>query len=91
MPAKQMYKFGQFVLDPEERLLLRDGKPVSLTPKAFDILLALAENSGHLVKKDDLMRRVWPDAFVEEANLAQNISVIRRVLDSEHEQRIRSK
>ena len=88
MPAKQMYKFGQFVLDPEERLLLRDGKPVSLTPKAFDILLALAENSGHLVKKDDLMRRVWPDAFVEEANLAQNISVIRRVLDSEHEQYI---
>jgi len=88
MPAKQMYRFGQFVLDPEERLLLRDGKPVSLTPKAFDILLALAENSGHLVKKDDLMRRVWPDAFVEEANLAQNISVIRRVLDSDHGQYI---
>ena len=82
MSTKQMYKFGQFILDPEERLLLRDGEPVPLTPKAFDILLALAENSGHLVRKDDLMRRVWPDAFVEEANLAQNISVIRRVLDS---------
>src|SRR5438270_5404655 len=88
MPAKQMYKFGQFVLDRDERLLLRDGKPVSLTPKAFDILLALAENSGHLVKKDDLMRRVWPDAFVEEAKLAQNISVIRRVLDTNGEQYI---
>jgi TolB-like protein/DNA-binding winged helix-turn-helix (wHTH) protein/tetratricopeptide (TPR) repeat protein len=88
MPAMQMYKFGQFVLDREERLLLRDGKPVSLTPKAFEILLALAENSGHLVKKDDLMRRVWPDAFVEEANLAQNISVIRRVLDTNGEQHI---
>ena len=88
MPAKQMYKFGQFVLDPEERLLLRDGQPVSLTPKAFDILLALAENGGHLVRKDDLMRRVWPDAFVEEANLAQNISVIRRVLDTSGEQYI---
>lgn len=88
MRAKQMYKFGQFLLDPEERVLLRDGKPVSLTPKAFDILLVLAENSGHLVRKDDLMRRVWPDAFVEEANLAQNISVIRRVLDTNDERYI---
>ncbi len=80
MRTKQIYEFGQFRIDPEERLLLRDGRPVSLTPKAFETLLALVENSGHLVKKDELMKRVWPDAFVEEVNLAQNISAIRRAL-----------
>ena len=58
MPAKQIYEFGQFRIDPDERLLLREGKPIPLTPKAFETLLALVENSGHVVKKDDLMRRV---------------------------------
>lgn len=86
MPAKQIYRFGPFVLDPEERLLLRGGNPVSLTPKAFETLLALVENGGHVVKKDDLMRRIWPDSFVEEANLAQNISVVRRALDVDGEE-----
>jgi len=71
MPAQQIYEFGRFRIDPEERLLLRDGKPVPLTPKAFDTLVLLVENHGHLMKKDELMRRVWPDAFVEEVNLAQ--------------------
>lgn len=82
MPAKQIYEFGEFRIDAEERLLLRNGKPIPLTPKAFETLLALVENSGHVVKKDDLMKRVWPDAFVEEVNLAQNVSAIRRVLDT---------
>src|SRR5437764_1610995 len=88
MQAKQIYEFGHFRIDPEERLLLRDGAPVPLTPKAFETLLALVENSGHVVKKDDLMKRVWPDAFVEEANLAQNVSAIRRVLDTNGDQHI---
>lgn len=81
MPAKQIYEFGHFRIDPDERLLLRDGKAVSLTPKAFETLLALVERSGHVVRKDELMKRVWPDAFVEEVNLAQNVSAIRRALD----------
>jgi TolB-like protein/DNA-binding winged helix-turn-helix (wHTH) protein/Flp pilus assembly protein TadD len=88
MPAKQVYEFGQFRIDPDERLLLREGKPVPLTPKAFETLLALVENSGHVVKKDDLMRRVWPDSFMEEVNLAQNVSAIRRVLGTNGEQYI---
>src|SRR5437764_8362914 len=88
MQAKQIYEFGHFRIDPEERLLLRDGAPVPLTPKAFEMLLVLVENSGHVVKKDDLMKRVWPDAFVEEANLAQNVSAIRRVLDTNGDQHI---
>ncbi|HKV77606.1 MAG TPA: winged helix-turn-helix domain-containing protein, partial [Candidatus Sulfotelmatobacter sp.] len=85
MPAKQIYEFGQFRIDPDERLLLREGNPIPLTPKAFETLLALVENSGHVVKKDDLMRRVWPDAFVEEVNLAQNVSALRRALDTNGE------
>src|SRR5215471_4538810 len=80
MPARHIYEFGPFQLDPEERLLLRDGKPVKLAPKAFETLLVLVENGGRLVKKDDLMKKLWPDSFVEEVNLAQNISAIRRAL-----------
>src|SRR5215472_14709839 len=88
MAAKQIYEFGPFRLDPDERLLLRAGRPVSLTPKAFETLVALVEDSGHLVKKDDLMKRVWPGTFVEEVNLAQNVSAIRRALDTNREQYI---
>lgn len=88
MPAKQIYEFGHFRIDPDERLLLREGMPVPLTPKAFETLLTLVENSGHVVRKDELMKRVWPDAFVEEVNLAQNVSAIRRVLDTNGEQYI---
>lgn len=78
--AKQLYEFEQFRLDPQERLLLRDGEPVPLTPKAFDMLLALVENSGRLLEKEELMRRLWPDSFVEEGSLAQNVSLLRRAL-----------
>jgi TolB-like protein/DNA-binding winged helix-turn-helix (wHTH) protein/Flp pilus assembly protein TadD len=85
MPAKQIYEFGHFRIDPGERLLLREGMPVPLTPKAFETLLTLVENSGHVVRKDELMKRVWPDAFVEEVNVAQNVSSIRRVLDTNGE------
>jgi len=61
-------------------MLLRDGQVLPLTPKAFEVLLALVENSNHTVSKDELMRRVWPDTCVEEVNLANNVSLLRKVL-----------
>jgi DNA-binding winged helix-turn-helix (wHTH) protein/TolB-like protein/Flp pilus assembly protein TadD len=74
------YEFGRFRLDARERLLLRDRDHVPLTPKVFEILLALIEQSGHVVEKDDLMKRVWPDTFVEEGNLTQSVSLLRKAL-----------
>lgn len=88
MPTKQIYEFGEFRIDADERLLLRDGKPVPLTPKAFETLLALVENSGHVIKKDDLMKRVWPDAIVEEVNLAKNVSTLRQAIEGNGQQYI---
>lgn len=76
-----IFEFGDFILAPKERLLLRSGDPVPLTPKAFDMLVVLVRRSGHLVSKDDLLREVWPDTFVEEVNLAVNISALRKALD----------
>jgi DNA-binding winged helix-turn-helix (wHTH) protein/tetratricopeptide (TPR) repeat protein len=74
------YEFGPFQLLPNERLLLRDGNPVALTPKVFDTLLVFVENSGRLLSKDELMKLIWPDATVEEGNLSQNIFVLRKTL-----------
>ncbi len=82
--GKHVYEFGPFRLDPAERRLLRNNQTVLLAPKAFDTLLLLVENSGHLLTKDELMKRLWPETFVEEANLAQNISAIRRALDEKN-------
>src|SRR5918993_4225975 len=76
------YTFGPFVLDTREGALLREGRPVQLTPKVFETLVALVEQSGHCVGKEELMRRVWPDSFVEENNLSQNISQLRRALQA---------
>ncbi|MDQ2856321.1 MAG: winged helix-turn-helix domain-containing protein, partial [Acidobacteriota bacterium] len=73
------YRFGPYSLDVYERVLTREGCAVPLTPKAFETLLVLVQNSGHVVPKDDLMKAVWPDAFVEEANLTQNIFALRKV------------
>jgi len=78
--TRHFYEFGPFRVDPDHRQLLREKQPVPLQPKAFDILLVLVENSERVVLKDDLMRMVWPGTFVEETNLAQNISVLRRTL-----------
>jgi DNA-binding winged helix-turn-helix (wHTH) protein/TolB-like protein/Flp pilus assembly protein TadD len=75
-----LYEFDNFRIDVAERSLLRHGTPVQLTPKAFDTLLVLVMRSGHLVEKDELLKEVWPDTFVEEATLAQNISTLRKVL-----------
>ncbi|HEU4389737.1 MAG TPA: winged helix-turn-helix domain-containing protein, partial [Blastocatellia bacterium] len=74
------YEFGPFVLHTAERRLLRDGDPVSLPPKVFDTLVVLLENSGHLVDKDGLMSKLWPDTFVEESTVARNISDLRKAL-----------
>lgn len=75
-----VYEFGVFRLDPAERRLLREGRPVALRAKIFDTLCVLVEAHGRLVDKDELIHRVWPEAVVEEGNLAHNISVLRKTL-----------
>jgi DNA-binding winged helix-turn-helix (wHTH) protein/TolB-like protein/Flp pilus assembly protein TadD len=77
------YEFGPFRLNATERLLLRDGSEVPLTPKVFDTLLVLVENSGHVLEKQELFSTLWPDSFVEETSLTQNISLLRKVLGEE--------
>jgi TolB-like protein/DNA-binding winged helix-turn-helix (wHTH) protein/Tfp pilus assembly protein PilF len=77
---KEMYQFGPFSLDPAERIVSRDGAPLSLTPKVFDTLVYLVRNRGRLLTKDELLRKLWPDTVVEEANLAVNISTLRKML-----------
>ncbi len=81
-------EFGPFHLDPAERLLLREGTPVALTPKAFDVLVHLVTRHGHLVTKQELLDSVWAGTFVEEANLTYTISALRRALgDGQHGER----
>src|ERR1044072_5241513 len=77
---KRLYVFGVFRIDVTERVLFNEKGPVLLTPKAFDTLLVLVENSGHVVGKKELIEQVWPDSYVEDNNLAQNISALRKVL-----------
>jgi len=74
------YEFGPFRLDVREQLLRRDGELVPLTPKLFDILLALILNSGHILTKDEMMKMVWSDTSVEESNLTRNVSSLRKAL-----------
>jgi TolB-like protein/DNA-binding winged helix-turn-helix (wHTH) protein/Tfp pilus assembly protein PilF len=77
---KQLYRFGEFTVDADQKVLLFQDKPRPLTPKAFDTLLILVENSGRIVNKEELMKRLWPDTFVEEANLTTNILQLRKSL-----------
>ena len=77
---KHLYEFGAFQLDPVERILARAGERIPLAPKAFDTLVVLVRQSGHVLTKDELMKAVWPDSFVEENNLNQNISALRKAL-----------
>ena len=79
-PDKRVYEFDSFVLDEKEKVLLRDGERVPLTPKALEMLIVLVSNAGLVLEKEELMEIVWPDTFVEEANLAVNISMLRRAL-----------
>ncbi len=78
----KFYEFGSFLLDTAEFSLARDGQIIPLTPKVFETLLVLVENSGHVVSKDELYKRVWQDAFVEETNLTKNISILRKILNN---------
>ena len=77
---KPVYQFGEFHLDTNSYVLLRKGQPVPLTPKLFDVLLVLVENSGNLVSKEELLERVWKESFVEEGNLNRHVSNLRRAL-----------
>src|SRR5271168_3737107 len=84
-PVSNLYYFGQFMLDPRRRTLSRADSPVSLTPTAFDVLLFLAQNPNRLVTKEELLQAVWGDSFVEEGNLTQYISHLRKALDDNSE------
>jgi DNA-binding winged helix-turn-helix (wHTH) protein len=80
MQARRLYEFGPFRLDPADRLLLRGIDPVPLTSKAFDTLLVLVENGGHLMEKEKLLNILWPETCVEEHNLAQQVFLLRKTL-----------
>lgn len=84
---QHVYELGPFRIDPHDRLLLREGKPVPLTAKAFDTLLVLVRNGGHLVERAVLMKAVWGDCFVEDGNLAVTVSMLRKALGDEGEER----
>src|SRR5262245_5341410 len=75
-----LYQFGDFTVDIGQRVLMREGKPLQMTPKVFDTLLILLENSGRIAEKNELMNRLWPDTFVEDTNLAFNILQLRKSL-----------
>jgi TolB-like protein/Flp pilus assembly protein TadD len=83
VPARLFYEFAPYLLDPAERLLLRHGEPVPLTPKACDTLRVLVENCGRTVEKDELLKEVWPGTFVEEGNLTVTIFMLRKALGEE--------
>jgi DNA-binding winged helix-turn-helix (wHTH) protein len=85
LSGHDFYDFGPFRLDPSERLLLRDGQPVAIPPKAYDLLATLVARAGRLVTKEELLKEVWPDTFVEEANLSYTVSAIRKALGDESE------
>lgn len=80
------YEFGPFRIDPEHQAMLRDGKPIAITPKVFAVLLTLVRHSHELVTKDELLRTVWPGRVVEESNLSQCIFVLRKLLGDPHGQ-----
>lgn len=90
LETQLLYEFDGFRLNPADHSLLCAGRPVALTPKSFDILVTLIEKNGQLVTKDELMRKIWPDSFVEEANLTVNVSALRKALGDtpEHQQYI---
>ena len=78
--TRELYEFGPFRVDPEKETVVRAGELVSITPKTFQILLVLIRNSREIVTKDDLMKTVWPNTFVEETNLSRNIFMLRKAL-----------
>src|SRR5271168_4983018 len=85
--TNHLYRFGEFSLDAQSRVLKRAGAIVPMTPKALDALLLLIQNAGRIVTKDELMKAVWPSSFVEESNLTQTIFMVRKALDETSDQR----
>ncbi len=83
MNPHRLYRFDAFCLDATAKVLLRDGQPVTITRKAVETLLVLTENAGQVVPKEELLQTIWPDRVVEEANLTQNIAMVRRALGAE--------
>jgi DNA-binding winged helix-turn-helix (wHTH) protein len=81
MRAEEIFQFGEFRVDPQDRTLRRNDAPVTLNRRAFDVLLYLVRHPGRVVTKDELLKHVWPDAFVDENNLTQSISVLRKALE----------
>ena len=77
---QRFFEFDNFLLDSQQRLLFRDGEPLDLTPKVFDVLLELVQSGGRVVDKKELMEKIWPDSFVEESNLTQQVSTLRKKL-----------
>src|SRR5258708_1759565 len=77
------FRFGDFVFNADETVLIHDGKPVSLPPKALKLLSVLLENCGQIVEKDDLMREVWDDAFVEEGNITYTVRLLRKTFNDD--------
>ena len=76
----QLYEFGPFVMDVRSRILLKDGATVRLTPKAFDTLFVLVQHASQVVQKEQLLKEVWPDIFVDEGSLSHNIHGLRKAL-----------
>jgi TolB-like protein/DNA-binding winged helix-turn-helix (wHTH) protein/tetratricopeptide (TPR) repeat protein len=88
LKSKHLYGFGPYCLDAVERVLLRDGQPVTLPPKDLETLLVLVERAGHIVEKEELLEKVWPGVFIEEGNLARHIFNLRQVLGDTPDGRI---
>ena len=85
--SRHLYTFGPFELDTEEQVLRRDGQPLPVKPKVFDLLVVLVENSGRVVCKDELMKQVWAGSFVEEGNLAVSVVKLRQALGEARNER----
>jgi len=86
LPESRKFEFGEFLLDTKEKVLLRKSKPVSITPKAFELLRVLVTNHGHLIEKNELIGEVWAESFVEEANLPFTIGLLRKALGDNAQQ-----
>src|SRR5499426_3735741 len=80
LTLRHVYKFDSFIVDVDERVLLRDGRMVPLTPKVFETLLLLVKNHGSIVTKEKMLSTLWPDVFVEESNVTFNIRMLRKAL-----------
>ena len=80
LKIRELYRFEEYLLDPAERQVRRREEPVPVSPRAFDTLLYMLRNPGRLLSKDELLKELWPDTFVEEVNLAVHVSTLRKAL-----------